>query len=205
MCFSRFYSRQQQPQQVCWCDRRLQPDHRARPAGGNRPAPVDRHPRDLLTSSMSLVDQHVFVSVDTVRDNLTMWIPEVLDKTLVAAPYEAVKGWLKPFAGEGFAFGGNSGMFAKSPDCMLILQRGKTRLPDPVPDRFNGGVLQTAQKFCQVRYNNTLLHMHHCMNIYMYLQTAQKFCQVRYNYVLMGARVCYVVTSCNIGEKSRII
>ena len=35
--------------------------------GGDRPAPVDRHPcdaipRDLLTSSMSLADQHTFVS-----------------------------------------------------------------------------------------------------------------------------------------------
>ena len=154
---------------------------------------------------MSLADQHAFVLADTVRDNLTMWIPEAPDKILVAAPYEAVEGWLKPFAGEDFAFSSNPGVFAKLPDRMFILQRGETRLPDPVPDGFNGGVLQTAQKFCQVRYNNTLLHMHHCVNMYMYLQTAQKFCQVRYNYVLMGARVCYIVTSCNIGEKSGII
>ena len=124
---------------------------------------------DLLTSSMSLVDQHVFVFADTVRDNLTMWIPEAPDKILVAAPYEAVEGWLKLFAGEGFAFGGNSGVFAESPDRMFILQRVETRLPDPVRDGFDGGVLLTAQKFCQVRYNNTLLHMHHCVNMYKYL------------------------------------
>ena len=154
---------------------------------------------------MSLADQHAFMLADTVRDNLTMWIPEAPDKILVAAPYEAVEGWLKPFAGEGFAFGGNSGVFAELLDRMFILQRVETHLPDPMWDRFDGGVLQTAQKFCQVRYNNTLLHMHHCVNMYMYLQTAQKFCQVRYNYVLMGARVCYIVTSCNIGEKSGII
>ena len=132
-------------------------------------APVDGHPRDLLTSSMSLVDQHVFVFADTVHDNLTMWIPEAPDKILVAAPY-AVEGWLKPFTGEGFAFGGNLGVFTKSPDCMFILQWGKTRLTDPVLDGFNRGVLQTAQKFCLVRYNNTLLHMHHCVNMYMYIQ-----------------------------------
>ena len=111
---------------------------------------------------MSLVDQHVFVFADTVRDNLTMWIPEAPDK-----------GWLKQFAGEGFAFGGNLGVFTKSPDCMFILQRGKTRLPDPMPDGFNGGVLQTAQKFCQVRYNNTLLHMSTqwciCSKVLLYL------------------------------------
>ena len=132
----KFYSLQQQPQQVCWCDRRLQPDHRARPAGGDRSAPVDGLPCDLLTSSISLVDQHVFVFVDTVRDNLTMWIPEAPDKILVAAPYKEVEGWLKQFADEGFTF-----------NRMFILQWGKTRLPDPVPDGLNGGVLQTAQKF----------------------------------------------------------
>ena len=65
---------------------------------------------------MSLVDQHAFVFVDTVRDNLTMWIPEAPDKILVAAPYKAVEGWLKPSPGEGFAFGGNSGVSAESPD-----------------------------------------------------------------------------------------
>ena len=72
--------------------------------GGDRLAPVDGHPCDaipcdLLTSSMSLADQHAFVSADTVHDNLTMWIPEAPNKTLVAAPYEAVEGWLKPSAG----------------------------------------------------------------------------------------------------------
>lgn len=56
----------------------------------------------------------------------------------VPAPYEAVEGWLKPFAGEGFAFGGNSGMFPESPDRIFVVQRGETRLPDPVPDGFNG-------------------------------------------------------------------
>ena len=56
----------------------------------------------------------------------------------VPAPYEAVEGWLKPFAGEGFAFGGNSGVFPESPDRIFILQRGETRLPDPVPAGFEG-------------------------------------------------------------------
>ena len=56
----------------------------------------------------------------------------------VPAPYEAVEGWLEPFAGEGFAFGGNSGVFPESPDRIFVLQRGETRLPDPVPDGFDG-------------------------------------------------------------------
>ena len=51
--------------------------------------PRDAIPRDLLTSSVSLVDQHVFLFADTVRDNLTMWIPEVPDEILVAAAQDA--------------------------------------------------------------------------------------------------------------------
>ena len=53
-------------------------------------------------------------------------------------PYDIVEGWAKPFAGEGFAFGGNSGVYAESPDRIIVLQRGETRLPDPVPAEFNG-------------------------------------------------------------------
>ena len=55
---------------------------------------IDGHPRNaiprgLLTSSVSLVDQHIFLFADTVRDNLTMWIPEVPDHALVAAARDA--------------------------------------------------------------------------------------------------------------------
>jgi len=56
------------------------------------------------------------------------------------SPYEVVEGWHKPFASEGFAFGGNSGVFVESPDRILISQRGETRLPDPVPPEFAGWV-----------------------------------------------------------------
>ena len=56
------------------------------------------------------------------------------------SPYQAVEGWQKPFAGAGFAFGGNSGVFPESPDRIFVLQRGETRLPDPVPPGFAGFV-----------------------------------------------------------------
>ena len=56
------------------------------------------------------------------------------------SPYDVVEGWHKPFASEGFAFGGNSGVFAESPDRIFISQRGETRLPDPVPPAFAGWV-----------------------------------------------------------------
>ena len=53
-------------------------------------------------------------------------------------PYDIVDNWAKPFAAEGFAFGGNSGVYAESPDRIIVLQRGETRLPEPVPPEFNG-------------------------------------------------------------------
>ena len=46
--------------------------------------------------------------------------------------------WHKPFSEAGFAFGGNSGVFAESPDRILIAQRGEIRLPDPLPAGYTG-------------------------------------------------------------------
>jgi hypothetical protein len=54
------------------------------------------------------------------------------------SPYDIVRGWHKPFAEPGFAFGGNSGVFAESPDRIIIAQRGEFRLPTPVPPEFSG-------------------------------------------------------------------
>lgn len=54
------------------------------------------------------------------------------------SPYTVVRGWHKPFAAPGFAFGGNSGVFAESPDRILVAQRGEFRLPSPVPPEFAG-------------------------------------------------------------------
>ena len=54
------------------------------------------------------------------------------------SPYTVVRGWQKPFAEPGFAFGGNSGVFAESPDRIFILQRGEFRLPTPLPPEFAG-------------------------------------------------------------------
>ncbi|MDP3720003.1 MAG: hypothetical protein Q8T13_19755 [Acidobacteriota bacterium] len=54
------------------------------------------------------------------------------------SPYDVVRGWQKPFAAPGYAFGGNSGVFAESPDRIFIAQRGEFRLPDPVPPAYAG-------------------------------------------------------------------
>lgn len=54
------------------------------------------------------------------------------------SPYTVVRGWHKPFSQPGFAFGGNSGVFAESPDRIFVAQRGEAKLPDPVPPTFSG-------------------------------------------------------------------
>src|SRR5687767_3891520 len=54
------------------------------------------------------------------------------------SPYDVVRGWHKPFAQPGFAFGGNSGVFAESSNRIFVAQRGETRLPSPVPPEFAG-------------------------------------------------------------------
>src|SRR4029078_12740700 len=54
------------------------------------------------------------------------------------SPYDVVRGWHKPFAAPGFAFGGNSGVFAESPNRIFVAQRGEFRLPHPLPQGFAG-------------------------------------------------------------------
>ena len=46
-------------------------------------------------------------------------------------------GWLKPFD-PGFTFGGNVGVQPDTPNRIFILQRGSTRLPNPVPAGYEG-------------------------------------------------------------------
>ena len=54
------------------------------------------------------------------------------------SPYDVIRGWHKPFSKPGFAFGGNSGVFAESPNRIFVAQRGEAKLPDPVPPAFSG-------------------------------------------------------------------
>src|SRR5688572_5337292 len=62
----------------------------------------------------------------------------ILDGPTGPSPYDVVRGWHKPFAAPGFAFGGNSGVFAESPDRIFIAQRGEFKLPDPLPPGYLG-------------------------------------------------------------------
>lgn len=53
------------------------------------------------------------------------------------SPYEfTTQSWMKPFAQEGFSWGGNSGVHVQSEDRIFFLQRGETELPNPIPDDY---------------------------------------------------------------------
>ena len=52
--------------------------------------PRDKIPRDILTASISVVDQTPVLFAATVRENLTMWNPAVTDRRLVAAAQDAL-------------------------------------------------------------------------------------------------------------------
>ena len=60
------------------------------------------------------------------------------------SPYDFTsETWLPPYAGDGFTWGGNSGVFVQNEDRIFFLQRGETELPNPVPDdytRFPGSM-----------------------------------------------------------------
>ena len=63
---------------------------------------------------------------------------EVILGPVSPSPYDIIPAWHKPFQEPGFAFGGNSGVFAESPDRILIAMRGEARLPQPIPPEYAG-------------------------------------------------------------------
>ena len=53
------------------------------------------------------------------------------------SPYDfTTETWMKPFARDGFTWGGNSSVFVESTDRIFFLQRGETELPDPLPPEY---------------------------------------------------------------------
>ena len=58
--------------------------------------------------------------------------------TIGESPYEfTAEIWMKPFAQDGFTWGGNSGVQVDSDNRIFFLQRGETKLPDPLPEEYN--------------------------------------------------------------------
>ena len=80
----------------------------------------------------------VLAVVAGVATLLAQSTPGVISGPVGPSPYDIVRGWHKPFSAPGFTFGGNSGVFAESPNRIFVAQRGEFRLPDPVPPAFAG-------------------------------------------------------------------
>jgi hypothetical protein len=76
------------------------------------------------------------------------------------SPYQVIRGWHQPFAEPGYAFGGNSGVFAESPDRIFVAMRGETRLPDPVPDGYLGFAGSIG---INVLFDTELREWRHCL------------------------------------------
>src|SRR6059036_4310449 len=53
-------------------------------------------------------------------------------------PYEVVADWPKMLASAGHALGSQGGVFAESPNRVFLLNRGEIKLPEKLPNNFNG-------------------------------------------------------------------
>ena len=80
----------------------------------------------------------VLTLIAGVTTVLAQSTPGAISGPVGPSPYDIVRAWHKPFSEPGFTFGGNSGVFAESPNRIFVAQRGEYRLPDPVPPTFAG-------------------------------------------------------------------
>src|SRR2546429_5483355 len=53
-------------------------------------------------------------------------------------PYEVVPNWPQPLARSGYALGSQGGVFAESPNRIILVNRGEIKLPEKLPNDFNG-------------------------------------------------------------------
>ena len=53
-------------------------------------------------------------------------------------PYETVANWPQPWSKPGYIWGSQPAVFAESPNRIFLGVRGELKLPDPVPQSFNG-------------------------------------------------------------------
>ena len=65
----------------------------------------------------------VLALVASVTTLLAQSTPGVISGPVGPSPYDIVPGWHKPFSEPGFTFGGNSGVFAESPNRIFIAQQ----------------------------------------------------------------------------------
>jgi 6-bladed beta-propeller len=93
--------------------------------------------KSMLKRSAALLAAGITVALGTGA-LMGQSTPAVVSGPVGPSPYNVIRYWHQPFSEPGFAFGGNSGVFAESPDRIFIAQRGETRLPDPLPAGYAG-------------------------------------------------------------------
>ena len=55
------------------------------------------------------------------------------------SPYEVVTGWPKPLGHAGWTWGSQGGVFAETPNRIILLQRGELPVPEKAPEGYTGG------------------------------------------------------------------
>src|SRR5260221_2489546 len=91
-----------------------------------------------MTQRTATITAAIFALVASVATLYAQSTPGVISGPVGPSPYDIVRGWHKPNSEPGYTFGGNSGVFAESPDRIFVAQRGEFRLPSPVPPGFAG-------------------------------------------------------------------
>src|SRR5258706_15697002 len=91
-----------------------------------------------MTQRTATITAAIFALVASVATLIAQSTPGVISGPVGPSPYDIVRGWHKPFSEPGFTFGGNSGVFAESPNRIFVTKGGEFRLPDPVPPAFAG-------------------------------------------------------------------
>src|SRR5712692_6877304 len=64
-------------------------------------------------------------------------------------PYEVAEKWPQPFTRPGYVQGSQGGVFAESPNRIILLNRGELKLPEKLPAAFNGSWGSLGQQATQ--------------------------------------------------------
>ena len=92
----------------------------------------DEQPQNWKTTIMSRI---IFPLILSFSFTITVFGQDT--GIIGPSPYDfTTETWMKPFARDGFTWGGNSSVFVESNDRIFFLQRGETELPDPLPPEY---------------------------------------------------------------------
>ncbi len=81
----------------------------------------------------------IWLGLSTVATIMTLPAYGQNSDIIGPSPYNFVTdSWMQTFAEEGMTFGGTSGVYVQNKGRIFFLQRGETRLPNPVPQSYAG-------------------------------------------------------------------